>query len=313
MVVASAEDGVSQLELTRRVQAALPGDLEAVTAEQAAEELSSDVQEGFQFFSILITVFGVIALLVGIFVISNTFSIIVQQRTRELALLRAVGASRRQVLSAVIVEGVVVGLVGALIGLGVGILLAQGFISAIGEDFASGVTLTVPTVIRALMIGLVVTLLAAVVPAIRATRVPPLAALRDVAIDRAGASRIRIGFGIVIGLLAAYLLTLGWTGDGTSKVQPPVFMGAALLVVAAIIVGPVLAGPSVRVAGRGPAASPGSWPWRTPPAARSGPRPPRRRCSSASPSSPCSWCSATPPRPRSTRRSRAASPVTSSS
>lgn len=251
MVVASAEDGISQVELTRRIQAALPGDLEAVTAVQAAEELSSDVQEGFQFFSILITVFGVIALLVGIFVISNTFSIIVQQRTRELALLRAVGASRRQVLSAVIIEGVVVGLVGALIGLGVGILLAQGFISAIGEDFASGVTLTVPTVIRALLIGVVVTLLAAVVPAIRATRVPPLAALRDVAIDRAGASRIRIGFGIVIGLLAAYLLTLGWTGDGTSKVQPPVFMGAALLVLAAIVVGPVLAGPSVRFAGRG--------------------------------------------------------------
>ncbi|HVF08069.1 MAG TPA: ABC transporter permease [Actinomycetota bacterium] len=251
LVVAGAEDGIDQAELTRRVQAALPDDLEALTGERAAEELSSDVQEGFQFFSILISVFGVIALLVGIFVISNTFSIIVQQRTRELALLRAVGASRRQVLSAVIIEGVVVGLVGALIGLGVGILLAQGFISAIGEDFASGVTLTVPTVIRALLIGLVVTLLAAVLPAIRATRVPPLAALRDVAIDRSGASKVRIGFGLAIGLLAAYLLSLGWTGDGTSKVQPPVFMGAGLLVLAAIIVGPVLAGPSVRFAGRG--------------------------------------------------------------
>jgi putative ABC transport system permease protein len=251
MVVASAEEGISQAELTRRIQAAVPGDLEAVTAVQAAEELSSDVQEGFQFFSVLITIFGVIALLVGIFVISNTFSIIVQQRTRELALLRAVGASRRQVLSAVIIEGVVVGLVGALIGLGIGILLAQGFISAVGSDFASGITLTVPTVVRALLIGVIVTLLAAVVPAIRATRVPPLAALRDVAIDRAGASRIRIGFGLVIGLFASYLLSLGWTGDGTSAVQPSVFMGAGLLVVAAIIVGPVLAGPSVRFAGRG--------------------------------------------------------------
>ena len=76
------------------------------------------MQEGFQFFSTIILVFGVIALLVGIFVIYNTFSIIVQQRTRELALLRAVGASRRQVLSAVIIEGVVVGLIGALLGLG---------------------------------------------------------------------------------------------------------------------------------------------------------------------------------------------------
>ena len=113
-MVAAAEDGISQEEITQRIQDALPDDIEAVTGEQAAAELSSDVQEGFAFFSTIILVFGVIALLVGIFVIYNTFSIIVQQRTRELALLRAVGASRRQVLSAVIIEGVVVGLIGAL-------------------------------------------------------------------------------------------------------------------------------------------------------------------------------------------------------
>jgi putative ABC transport system permease protein len=256
-VVAGAEDGVSQEELTRRIQDALPGSLEAVTGEQAAAELSSDVQEGFQFFSVIILVFGVIALLVGIFVIYNTFSIIVHQRTRELALLRAVGASRRQILTAVVVEGVVVGLVGALLGLGVGILLAQGFISQVGDDFASGVTITVPTAVRALLIGLVVTLLAAVLPAVRATRVLPLAAMRDVAVERTGASRIRIVIGILIWLLAAYLLAQGWIGDGTSRVQPPVFTGALLLVVAAITVGPVLAGPSVRIAGRGVATASG--------------------------------------------------------
>ena len=250
-VVAAADDGISQEEITSRIQDALPDDLEAVTGEQAAAELSSDVQEGFAFFSTIILIFGVIALLVGIFVIYNTFSIIVQQRTKELALLRAVGASRRQVLSAVIIEGVVVGLVGALLGLGVGILLAQGFISAIGDDFASGVTITLTTTIRALLVGVVVTLVAAAIPAIRATRVPPLAAMRDVAVERTRASKVRIGIGLALGLLSAYLLAQGWIGDGTSGVQPAVFTGAGLLVLAAIIVGPVLAGPSVRLAGKG--------------------------------------------------------------
>jgi putative ABC transport system permease protein len=249
-VVAGAEEGLSQEELTRRIQGELPEGAEAVTGEQAAAELSSDVQEGFQFFTVILVIFGGIALLVGAFVIYNTFQIIVQQRTRELALLRAVGATRRQVLSAVIIEGAVVGLFGALLGLGVGILLAQGFISAIGDDFASGVTVTVRASVIALLLGTGVTLLAALIPAVRATRVPPLAALRDVAIDRSGASKIRIAIGVVVGVAAAYLLARGWTGDGTSAEQPPVFIGAILLVVAAITVGPVLSGPSVRLAGR---------------------------------------------------------------
>jgi putative ABC transport system permease protein len=249
-VQAAGDEGISQQELTRRIQDALPPKVEAVTGEQAAAELSSDVQEGFSFFSTLILIFGFIALLVGIFVIYNTFQIIVHQRTRELALLRAVGASRRQVLSAVIIEGVVVGLIGALIGLGLGILLAQLLISFIGDDFASGVTLTVTTTLKALFIGTFVTLLAALIPAVRATRVPPLAAMRDVAIDRTDASKIRIGFGFAMGALALYLLSLGWIGDGTSHVQKWVFLGALLLVVAAITVGPVFAGPTVRFLGR---------------------------------------------------------------
>jgi putative ABC transport system permease protein len=256
-VLAGADDGISQEELTARIQAALPDDLEAITGEQAAAELSSDVQEGFGFFTILIQVFGVIALLVGIFVIYNTFSIIVQQRTRELALLRAMGASRRQVLMAVIVEGIVVGLIGAALGLGLGILLAQGFLTQIGDDFASGVVISVPTVLRALAIGVIVTLLAAIIPARRATRVPPLAAMRDVAIERTGPSKVRIGIGVGVALLSIYLLAQGWIGDGTTSVQPPVFLGALLLVAAAIIIGPVLAGPSVRLAGRGVSAASG--------------------------------------------------------
>ena len=258
VVAAAPRTGISQEEITRRIQAALPDDIEAVTGEQAAAELSSDVQEGFPFFSTIILVFGVIALLVGIFVIYNTFSIIVQQRTRELALLRAVGASRRQVLSAVIIEGVVVGLIGALLGLGVGILLAQGFISAIGDDFASGVTITVTTTIRALLDrrrghadrGDHPRRAGHAGPSAgrhARRRHRPLRRVEDPHRHRARAS----------GCSPTYLLAQGWIGDGTSAVQPPVFMGAGLLVLAAITVGPVLAGPSVRL--RRPRRVDGEW------------------------------------------------------
>ena len=99
-------------------------------------QLSSDVQSGFSFFSIMLQVFGGIALLVGIFVISNTFSILVAQRTSELALLRAVGATRRQILGSVLIEAVMVGLVSAALGMGVGVLLAKGVTKAF-ESFGA--------------------------------------------------------------------------------------------------------------------------------------------------------------------------------
>ena len=219
-VLAAAEDGVSQEELATAVQSALGEGPEVLTGVEAAAELSSDVQSGFSFFTIALQIFGAIALLVGAFVISNTFSIIVQQRTRELALLRAVGASRRQVLTSVVLEAIVVGLVGAAVGLGFGVLLAKGVtavLDAVGADLpTNNLVLTPQTIVSALIIGLVVTLMAALTPAIRATRVPPLAALRDVAIDRSGASRIRIGLGILIAAFAALNLSAAWIGDGSS-------------------------------------------------------------------------------------------------
>ena len=103
-VIAKAEEGISQQELVDRIAPVLPENTEVITGVEAGEQLSSDVQSGFQFFSIALQVFGGIALLVGVFVISNTFSILVAQRTRELALLRAVGASRGQVLGSVLLE-----------------------------------------------------------------------------------------------------------------------------------------------------------------------------------------------------------------
>ena len=233
----------------------VPPDAEVLTGEEAAAQLSSDVQEGFAFFQQALSIFGGIALLVGVFVISNTFSILIAQRTRELALLRAVGAGRAQVLGSVMLEAVLLGLVSAVLGLAAGVLLAKGvtaLLDASGADLpTTTLVVSTSTVVIAFVIGLVVTLIAAVIPAIRATRVPPLAALRDVAIDRSGASKGRVVLGIIVLVLGAVNLSAAWTRDGDTDAIPTVGLGAVLIIIGAIIIGPVLASPSIRAIGAG--------------------------------------------------------------
>ena len=251
-VLARASDGTSEEELTARITAVLPPGAEAITGTEAGAQLSNSVQSGFTFFKVILSVFGGVALLVGIFVISNTFSILVAQRTRELALLRAIGARRSQVLRSVLLEATFVGLLAAAIGMLAGVGLAKGVtavLDAAGADLPT-TTLQVrsSTVIAALVIGLVVTLVAALVPAVRATRVPPIAALRDVAIDRSNASRVRIALGVLVALAGAVSLSAAWT-DGSSDALPTVGLGAVLLIVGAILIGPVLSGPSVLALG----------------------------------------------------------------
>lgn len=254
-VLAGAEDGVSQRQLADAIAEVVPDDAEVLTGEEATAQISSDVQEGFAFFEQALTIFGGIALLVGVFVISNTFSILVAQRTRQLALLRAVGAARSQVMRSVLLEAVLVGLIAATLGLLAGIGLAKAVTAALdasGADLPTSTLVVRPaTVGISLVIGLVVTLVAALVPAIRATRVPPLAALRDVAIDRSGASRLRTGFGIVVLAFGAFNLSAAWTSDGDTDAIPTVGLGAVLLILGAIVIGPVLASPSVRLLGAG--------------------------------------------------------------
>lgn len=252
-VFARADDGLSEEQLVERIQPVLPEGTEVLTGTEAAAQLSSDVQSGFAFFSQILTVFAGIALLVGIFVISNTFAILVAQRTRELALLRAVGAGRAQVLGSVMLEALLVGIVAAVLGLAAGVLLARGVIAALdafGADLATTSVVVRPvTVVAALVVGLLVTLIAAMIPAVRATRVPPLAALRDVAVDRAGSSRVRFVAGIVVLILGAICLSRAWTSGGDTDSLPIVGLGAMLVVVGAIVIGPVLTGPTIRTLG----------------------------------------------------------------
>jgi putative ABC transport system permease protein len=255
LIYAAAADGLSEEELVDRIAPVLPAKTEVLTGAEATAQTSSDVQSGFAFFRQILIVFAGIALLVGVFVISNTFAILVAQRTRQLALLRAVGASRGQVLGSVMLEAVLVGVVAALLGLGVGVLLAQGVIAllaSIGADLPTASLIVRPiTVVAALVVGILVTILAAMIPAIRATRVPPLAALRDVAVDRAGSSRGRFALGVVGLAIGLFLLSAAWRSGGDTDSLPQVGGGSALVLLGAIIIGPVLTAPTLRVLGAG--------------------------------------------------------------
>jgi putative ABC transport system permease protein len=252
-ILTKAEDGLSQQELVERIAPVVPDGTEVITGVEASAQLSSDVQSGFQFLSIALQVFGGIALLVGVFVISNTFSILVAQRTRELALLRAVGASRGQVLGSVLLDATLVGLVAAALGLLAGIGLAEGVTAAFeasGADLpADSLAIRPATVAIAFAVGIGITLIAALIPAIRSTRVPPLAALRDVAVDRSGASRVRVVVGVLLLAVGLLNLSAAWRGASDTDDLGPVGFGAVLTIVAAIVVGPVLAGPSIRLLG----------------------------------------------------------------
>lgn len=254
-VVVAAEEGVTQEELVERIRAVVPADVEVLTGEEATEQDADAVKQGIGFFSQILTIFGALALLVGTFLIANTFQILVAQRTRELALLRAVGASRAQVLRSVLLEAVAVGVVAAALGILAGVLLAIGItelLDSLGVDLpTTTVKVTPGTVAAGLVVGVLVTVLAAVAPALRATRVPPLAALRDVAVERAGVSKVRLVLGGLALVVAAVDLARAWTADGDTDVLPTVGLGALALVVGVIVLGPVVAGPVVRAMGAG--------------------------------------------------------------
>lgn len=241
-----ADDGVSQAELVERLQAELPSGIEAITGEQSIEESQDAIQEGLAFFNTFLLVFAVVALVVGSFIIYNTFSIIVAQRSREMALMRAIGASRRQVLGAVLVEALVVGLISAVVGmiLGVGFAIAmRELLAALGVDIpSSGVVIAVRTFVVSLVVGVGITVFSAVIPGRRAASIPPIAALRDVAIDTSASSKGRIAAGIAVVAGGIGLLLLGLYGD-TGNAGLNIGVGLIVVFVGVFVLGPVIAKP----------------------------------------------------------------------
>jgi putative ABC transport system permease protein len=206
----AAADGTSPAELVKAVQPLLPATLEVQDSAKQAEEASAEIDEGMAYIRYFLLGFGAIALFVGAFVIFNTLSITVAQRTREFATLRTLGASRKQVLRSVRLEGLVIGLVASTIGLFLGFGIAKGMLalfSAMGVDLPeASAVFGLRTVIVSLLLGTGITLLATIVPARRATRVPPIAAVREGSTlppSRFAAHSLKAGLGVTLSSLAA--------------------------------------------------------------------------------------------------------------
>jgi putative ABC transport system permease protein len=248
-----ANDGVSDRQLRTEVQDVLPKGVEAVTSTAVADEQSQQLQEGLSFFRTFLLVFAAIALFVGAFLIFNTFSIIVAQRTRELGLLRAVGASRRQVLTSVIVEALVVGLLASVLGIlaGLGIAVGlQGLLNAFGIDLPStSPQLQTRTIVVALVVGTLVTLAASVTPARRAAKVAPVQALRESQETGAGGSlRRRLVAGLIVTAVGVGALTYGLFG-GPSNAAALIGFGAAVTFIGVAILSPLAARPLAGLIG----------------------------------------------------------------
>ncbi|TDD69168.1 FtsX-like permease family protein [Actinomadura darangshiensis] len=250
-IVVHADDGVSQQRLRDAVAAALPSGMEAVTGRQAIGEQAGSIKEILTVMRTFLLVFAVIAVFVGSFLIFNTFAMLVSGRVRELALLRAVGASRGQVTRSVLGEAAGVGLAGSTLGLaaGAGVALGLARLLAVvtgGDELPFG-TLVLPAsaVIASYAVGTLVTLAAAFVPARRAARIPPVAALREgTAVPRPLRRRVLGGAGAF--LAGAGLIAAGFASDGDTA---PALAGAGAMAVftGVIMASPALSRPAIRV------------------------------------------------------------------
>jgi putative ABC transport system permease protein len=246
-----AKPGADTVALQRRIAAILPARVQVISGQALASELSDAVDSQLSFISTALLIFALIALFVGAFTIFNTFSITIGQRTRELALLRVVGASRGQVFRSVLEEAALTGLVASVIGLGLGVLAALG-LKALLKAFnivlpSSPLVFEARTPVVAIAVGVGVTVIAAILPARRAVRIAPVVALVDHDEDAASAPRrSRVLGGIAIA-------TLGLTATAAGLIEPSIMLvglGAAAMCIAAGMLVPVIVRPLSGALGR---------------------------------------------------------------
>ncbi|MFG1952928.1 ABC transporter permease [Micromonospora sp. NPDC048830] len=251
-VTVTAADGVTPERLRDDVAAVLGADFEVKTGEQVAADQAAGLKEGLTFFNRILLGFAAVALLVGTFLILNTFSIIVAQRTRELALMRAIGASGRQIIGSVVLEAIAVGLIASVLGLaagvGVGALLAWLFGRLAGGLPLAGLGVPPAAVIGAFAVGLVITVVAALLPALRASRIPPIAAMQDVATPDRPLTKVTVA-GSLVTTVGAVLLFLGLSDNAGDNVLPTILAGVLFTFIGVALLTPLISRPVVSLLG----------------------------------------------------------------
>ncbi|MFG2275388.1 ABC transporter permease [Streptomyces chartreusis] len=251
-VSVTAADGVSDAKLKQDVAQALDGSYKVQTAKDSADENRKDVGAFMDVIKYAMLGFAGIAFLVGIFLIINTFSMLVAQRTREIGLMRAIGSSRRQVNRSVLVEALLLGFIGSVLGVAAGVGIAVGLMklmSMAGMNLSTDdLTVKVTTPVVGLILGVVVTVLAAYLPARRAGKVSPMAALRDAGTPADGkAGWVRALIGLVLTGAGAFALYAAATADKASDGALMLGGGVVLSLIGFVVIGPLLAGAVVRV------------------------------------------------------------------
>ncbi len=246
-VALTGAEGVSQTELADAAKTVLPDGFTAVTGQEVIDESDEQIGQFLDVIGYFLIAFAVIAIVVGAFIIFNTFSILVSQRVRESALLRALGASRRQVTRSVLVEAFLMALLGSTLGLLLGLGLSRGLAAVFrsqGLDIAGDVLVLTPTtIITAYVVGISVTMVAAFVPARRAAKVPPVAALRDdLVVQEKALGRRRLVLGTLALLVGAALMAAGLVGAPGADAAW-IGAGSVIWVITVAVMAPVLGRP----------------------------------------------------------------------
>jgi len=253
----AAAEGVDPGQLKRRIARVVPRQVRVETGDENADRESRDIADDLKFLKIALLVFAFVSIFVGAFLIFNTFSITVAQRIREFGMLRTLGASRGQILASVGIEAALIGVVGSVLGLlgGIGFApLINSLFKSVGIDLPNtGTVLQARTIIVALLIGVGVTLVSALSPALRATRVSPMAALREAALPESRRrGRVALAAALTLGLAGVGLVLVGLFGGIESSGSAAALMGAGtvLVLLAVSLFSPRLVRPLASLSGK---------------------------------------------------------------
>jgi putative ABC transport system permease protein len=249
-----AETNVSPDELKKQIEMVLPQEAEAATGAQQSNEQLKQINQGLGFINTALLAFAGIAIFVGSFIIQNTFRIIVSQRSKELALLRAIGANKAQVTRLVLYEAFIISVLASIVGIFAG-LFVSGLVRAAMDSAGVGLpdgelTIAPRTVIVSMAVGVVVTLVAALLPAIKASRVSPIEAMREneASQPEKGALRKRGISGTILTAIGIALLILGLRGN-SSQPLPIVGAGVVAIFIGISVIAPIIAVPIAKIIG----------------------------------------------------------------